>query len=187
MPPAVASAAICHPAGRRRLSSTCSSTFHMRLFLLPCLCCACAVLVLCLFARATSRRAVIVPQGDPMEARWVSRHTVLEYYRLYIVTCGSAATPQRYVSLSAVGRVAPGDEIDGVRQDGHDYLQALAHASRAAGQVDDERRPATSSHGAREHGERRLEQAFLAHRLGEPRHQPVDHRERCLGCDVGWA
>src|SRR5690348_17641546 len=83
MPPAVASAAICHAARRRRLSSTCSSTFHMRLCLLPC----CAVFVLCLCAArppAAPSLYLIVFRWRPDE---YPRHTVLVYSCLYILTC----------------------------------------------------------------------------------------------------
>ncbi len=44
-----------------------------------------------------------------------TRHSVLVYRCLYILTCEVTATLQRDAPLSAMGCVAPGDKIDGMR------------------------------------------------------------------------
>ena len=78
-------------------------------------------------------------------------------------------------------------KLERVRQNRQHDFQAFAHALGIAGQVDNERLPAHTDYGAREHGVARFGQAICANGFFHAGHAAFNYGERGFGRDVAAA
>src|ERR1700694_2828506 len=77
-------------------------------------------------------------------------------------------------------------DLNRVRQDLDDRAKRLAHAFRAAGQVDYQRLAPNASGRSREHRPRRVFRSLEEHRLGEAGDPALDDLECRLRGDITW-
>ncbi len=98
--------------------------------------------------------------------------------------------PERHHQMELVHLVGPaaGEQVESVRGDREQHLEALPGAARRAGQVADQRLPPGARNTARQHPEAAaVAVARPPDRLGDARRLPVDDRPGALGREVAGA
>src|SRR3954447_18770343 len=135
-------------------------------------------------ARDSGPRLLLSTTSWP--AATASRATVLPMLPLPMspMVVMSGASSRSAVSFPAV--ISAAELADDVGEQRPEHRQGVRHASRRAGQVDDQGAAGDPREAAREHRRRHaLLGAVAAHRLGDARRLPLDHRAGGLGRDVG--